>query len=467
MADNKEGFSFFKKKDSTAPSSVEKKDVSKRWMMVGGGAIATAIIVSSMSGQKPPENQNNKKQEERFVEVTPQVTAERTWQASALKDINELKKNVEDSKNKQTLLEKQLEEEKRNNQQLREEISKKKPESSSNAPVIPPSNMPSNIVAPPIPKDGLKDVNMPSNVPSNIPEPKDAPKQSNKPIDINVSKAIDSNNENKPQSGDKKSYNYDGSSGGGIEVIEAPPLKKKVSALEKANAKATMTKNEYAGYIPLGAAIPVTLINGLSAGTSSATQAQPQPVFMRVQNYAELPGAAKYNLDGCFIMASAFGDLSSERVYVRSAKLSCIDKNKKLILVSDLNGVAMDNDSSLGLRGEVENRNGSRLAKAMLAGFAQGLAGAFGQAQSTVMTGVNGTVSTITGEDALKQSGLQGINNATNQLAQFYLKEAQSIFPVISVASGRTATIMLTAGSQLEWGKYDSQYTTKVTPVNN
>lgn len=465
MSDKK--FTLFGKKEggNEPPKSVEKKDVAKRWLMVGGGVVVVAMTLSSM-GNKPQQQQQQQdpKNNEKFVEVTPEVTAERTWQASALKDLNDLKKAAEDTKSKQTLLEKQLEEEKRKNEQLREEMNKKndKKEANNVTPNMPTNSLPNNIVPPPMPKDGTMQ-NPPvipaNNIKTEIPVPSmppkggDSDKSSGSSVAIPKDALVDSGNS---------------SVEGGVATAMAPALNTSAKKeADKANAKATMQKNEYAGYIPHGSAIPVVLLNGLEAGTSSSTQSNPQPVFLRVQDLAQLPGSAKYSLEGCVVMSSAFGDLSSERVYIRTAKLSCIDKNKKLIMVADINGVLMDSDATLGLRGEVQNRQGAKLGKAMLAGFAQGLTGAFGSAQSTITSGINGTVSTITGEDAIKQSGLSGISNATNQLAQFYLKEAQSIFPVISVGSGRTGVLMLTAGSKLEWGKYDSQFITKVTPINN
>lgn len=467
MSDKK--FSLFGKKDTgsnDSSKSVEKKNVTQRWLLVGGGAIAVTMILTSMN-TKPPEEQQqgSQKPSEKFVEVTPAVTAERTWQASALKDINDLKKAAEDSKNKQTLLEKQLEEEKKKNSELKDDLDKKlstkgKEQSTPSVP-SPVSSLPKDIVPPPIPKDGTmptKDLPA-SNIKTDIPVPSTPPKVDGK---AEIKKEGSMATATIP----KEAISGEPVTQGGVAVAEAPAIVTKKDP-DKANAKATVQKNEYAGFIPPGAAIPVVLLNGLEAGTSAATQSSPQPIFLRVQDLAELPGSAKYNLEGCFILSSAFGDLSSERVYVRTAKLSCIDKNKKLIMVSEINGVLMDSDSSLGLRGEVQSRQGPKLAKAMLAGFAQGLTGAIGSAQSTVTSGINGTVSTISGEDALRQSGLSGMSNATSQLAQFYLKEAQSMFPVISVEKGRTATLMLTAGSKLEWGKYDSQFVTRVSPINS
>jgi conjugal transfer pilus assembly protein TraB len=116
------------------------------------------------------------------------------------------------------------------------------------------------------------------------------------------------------------------------------------------------------------------------------------------------------------------------------------------------------------LRGIVTDRQGSRLGKALLAGFAQGLSGALGQAQGTLSSSVLGTTNSIGGSDALRASGLSGAQAAASQLAQWYLKEAQSIFPVISVDAGRTGTIVFTNSASLTWGSGEAQFQKDVRP---
>jgi len=237
-----------------------------------------------------------------------------------------------------------------------------------------------------------------------------------------------------------------------------------VAQLDVIKTKTTYQKNPNYGLLPAGAFAPIALLNGLDAGTSAANQSNPQPVLMQIQDQAVLPGAASYKLKSCFALGSAYGDLSAERVYVRLARISCVDKSSHLILTSAVQGYVVDSDGKLGLRGIVVDRQGARLGKALLAGFAQGLSGALGQAQGTTTTGALGTGTSITGASALNASGLSGASSAAQQLAQFYLKEAQAIFPVITVDIGRTGTLVFSDSVSLKWGDGDPAYTKEVTP---
>jgi conjugal transfer pilus assembly protein TraB len=238
------------------------------------------------------------------------------------------------------------------------------------------------------------------------------------------------------------------------------------SGLPSVNAKVSYKKNESAGMLPAGGFAPVVLLNGLDAGTSSATQANPMPVLMNVTDQATMPGAARYKLKSCFVLGNGFGDLSAERVYVRFNRLSCVDKNDHLILSQEVAGYVVDSDGKLGLRGKVVDRQGARLGKALLAGFAQGLSGALGNAQSSVTSNFSSGLSSssISGSAALRQSGLSGAQSASQQLAEFYLKEAESIFPVVSIDTGRTGTIVFTNSVSLSWQTGDSQFVQQVQP---
>jgi conjugal transfer pilus assembly protein TraB len=246
-------------------------------------------------------------------------------------------------------------------------------------------------------------------------------------------------------------------------VFEAPRASAPAAG-ESVKAKVTYKKNPNSGLLPSGAFAPVALLNGLDAGTSSATQSNPMPVLMNIADHAQLPGAARYKLRNCFVLGTGHGDLSAERVYVRVSRLSCVDRSDRLVLSQEVAGYLVDSDGKLGLRGVVVDRQGSRLGKALLAGFAQGLSGALGQAQGTISTSVLGTTNSIGGSEALRASGLSGAQAAASQLAQWYLKEAQSIFPVISVDAGRTGTVVFTNSASLTWGSGEAQFQKDVRP---
>ncbi|MDN5872955.1 MAG: TraB/VirB10 family protein [Sinobacteraceae bacterium] len=223
-------------------------------------------------------------------------------------------------------------------------------------------------------------------------------------------------------------------------------------------------KNSHAGYIPAGSFAPVVLLTGVEAGTATSSQADPQPVLMRIEHPAVLPGSARYKITSCFVLGSASGSMSTERAYIRLARISCIDKARHFVLDEPLKGYLADSDGMFGLRGKLVERRGSLLAKSLLAGFASGLSNALSRAQGTAYQGSFGATTSFSGSQAMKSSLFGGGSQAANLLAKFYLKQAQSIFPVVEVPPRRKATLVLTNGVSLHWSDYGSLYVKSITP---
>jgi len=219
------------------------------------------------------------------------------------------------------------------------------------------------------------------------------------------------------------------------------------------------TEDEFpmAGFLPMGAFSEIAMLTGADFGASDRVRSNPQPVLMRVQDDAFLPGRARYHLADCFAMGSGYGDMSSERAYIQLARLSCVDQRTGQMLETQIQGYVVDSDGSLGLRGTVSRRSGAVLGKAMLAGFADGasriLSAAATGAEQTV-TG-SGVVTSID-SSRLGEAGLYGgAGRAAELLAEQYIEEAENMFPVIEIPAGRKGTVVVQVGQRLEWQAYE------------
>lgn len=439
---------------SSAPSAAanamgKPKDVRKRWVYVGMAAVGVVVLASTIFGEdkKLPPAAPKKNVADATIAVDPPKADKAQFEAQFAKDVERLNARVEQ-------LDSQLQSKDKELQDLR---NKKNglgvdPAASANPYAPPTANNTGGIgatpqiapPAPPVPPTPTVKLVPPKVVP---PSPADA-----EPLDAPAVRAASSS----PMVFDAP--------GAANDSADAQPASNKKMA--DVQAKVQYKKNTNAGALPAGTFASVALLNGLDAGTSAATQSSPMPVLMNVTDNATLPGSAKYRLKSCFVLGTGYGDLSAERVYVRFSRLSCVDRADRLVLSQEVAGYVVDSDGKLGLRGKVVNRQGAKLGNALLAGFAQGLAGALGQAQgavsSNLLTGT--TTSSVSGGAALRASGLSGAQVAASQLAEFYLKEAQSIFPVISVNTGRTATIVFSNSASLNWTTPDTQFVQEVKP---
>lgn len=409
------------------------KDVKKRWLYVGAGAIGSVVLLATLFAPEP-RKLNVVEKPAAMVNVTPPGADKQAFESAFARELQGVRADVELLRQENARL-KAL--------NARDTIT---PPAGVTPPPLPPG---SNTGAlPGIGTDTPPAPPVPAFQPGLPPVPtSQVPGSSVLPPVPGSSFA--------PGSSTPLSF-------------EAPVSETDTTASLTAAAKLRLNKNPNAGQMSIGFA-PVALLNGVDAATSSMAQSNPLPVLMNITDHATLPGSSKYRLKSCFVLGTAYGDLSSERVYLRSSRVSCVDKKDRMVLNAEVQGYLVDSDGKLGLRGLISDRQGPRLAKAMLAGFAQGLTGALGQAQGTVLSNLTtgSTTSSITGDAALRASGLAGAQSATAMLAEFYLKEAQSIFPVISVDVGRTGTIVFTSPVKLEWADADSQYVPQVTPSNN
>lgn len=428
---------FVNKKASApaAPGAAKPKNVKQRWMIMGIGAIGFIVMASSFFGKKPEPVRTNTNKTEQAVLVSPGGADKKDWMSQSSEQLRRTEMENRELQGKLESLSKQVSELKNGK---------------GGTPAT-PVDLPPTIVAPPLPNGtpaatatAVTPPPAPPVPPVPVSAPVGAPGMQMQPVGIpDVPQVSLAPQVFKPEA-------------------KAPAAAAPAGEVVKANVK--YTKNPYSGFLPAGAFAPVALLNGLDAGTSSATQSNPMPILFNITDYATLPGTAKYSIKSCFVLGTGYGDLSAERVYARVSRLSCVDKQNRLVLSTDVTGYLVDSDGKVGLRGKVVDRQGAKLGKAVLAGFAQGLSGAFGQAQGVMTTTVAGAATSIGGDAALRASGLNGAQTAAQQLAQFYLKEAQAIFPVISVDAGRTASIVFTDSAQLTWSAGESQYVKDVRP---
>lgn len=454
---------FVQKKSSAKPAAgqtaAKPKNVKQRWLMIGGGFLGVVIIASTVFGDKPTGPVVAAKKDVPKIDVTPPNAEKKAFEANFGEQLSKLTNAV-----------KSLEAENATKDQRLKELTLKMQEagarSGANGAVPPPvqggSTNTGAIVEPPAPirRDGMgvkqdgATPSLPAISVNGTPDASVAPpviKMAPAPLVF------------EPPSDTPQPQSKNGSESGNATSTALNSLKATV------NAKSSYTANKSAGTLPMGSFVEISLLNGIDAATSTAAASDPMPVLMNVTDNATLPGSAKYKIKNCFLLGTGYGNMSAERVYIRTSRISCVDKRNKLILTQDAPGYVVDSDGKLGMRGMVTDRQGAKLGKALLAGFASGLANALGSAQSTVSTSslTGGTTSTISGSAALKASGLAGAQSATSQLADFYLKEAQSMFPVITLDSGRLGTVVFTANAQLVWADGENQYVQEIKPDNS
>ena len=204
-------------------------------------------------------------------------------------------------------------------------------------------------------------------------------------------------------------------------------------------------------YLPAGTVISGVLLNGMDAPTGQEARKEPFPAVVRIQKDAILPNRYRSDIRECFLIVSGYGDLSSERAYLRGETISCIDSRKNFIEGS-LNSYAVGDDGKAGIRGRLVSKQGQIIAKSMMAGFLSGLADVFNvDAVPTINTSTSGRVSYehVYSAGALQGAATRGISSSLERIADFYIKMAEGLYPVIEIDAGRSVDLVVSRGSSL------------------
>ncbi len=202
-------------------------------------------------------------------------------------------------------------------------------------------------------------------------------------------------------------------------------------------------------YIPSGAFTRAILLGGLDAPTGGQSQRNPQPVLLRLVDNAVLPNHFRSKIKECFVVGAGYGDVSSERAYIRTESLSCVTREGTAIDVP-IKGYVAGEDGKAGMRGRLVSKQGQLLANALLAGVASGIGQAIQQSSTTMSVSPLGATSTVEPGKQFEAGFGTGVGKALDRLAQYYISLAEKVFPVIEIDAGRTVDLVITQGISLQ-----------------
>jgi conjugal transfer pilus assembly protein TraB len=202
-------------------------------------------------------------------------------------------------------------------------------------------------------------------------------------------------------------------------------------------------------YIPSGAFTRAILLGGLDAPTGGQAQRNPQPVLLRLVDNAVLPNHFRSRIKECFVVGAGYGDMSSERAYIRTESLSCVMRDGTAIDVP-VKGYVAGEDGKAGMRGRLVSKQGQLLGNALLAGVASGIGHAFQQSSTTLSVSPLGATTAVDPGKQFEAGFGTGVGRALDRLAQYYISLAEKVFPVIEVDAGRTVDVVITQGVSLQ-----------------
>jgi len=211
-------------------------------------------------------------------------------------------------------------------------------------------------------------------------------------------------------------------------------------------------RDENSQFFPAGSIISGVLVTGLDAPTNMSSRGEPHPALLRVKKETLMPNFYTGDLEECFVLISGYGDMSSERAYLRSETLSCIDSDKNAVEMP-LKAFAVGEDGSAGVRGILVSREGRLIAESLKAGTLSAMAEVFGKTPVpqiiTSDTGGNQPFQNNLSSESLQSSASRGAGAALERIADYYLDVADQIFPILEIRAGREIDLVLTQGADV------------------
>lgn len=213
--------------------------------------------------------------------------------------------------------------------------------------------------------------------------------------------------------------------------------------------KASYNVKDINSYVPSGTFIRGVILGGIDAPTEVYGNNQTRVVTIRFIDGGDMPNGYKGFLKNCVLLASAWGNASSERVAMRGERLSCVG-GKGDIFEKDVIATIYGPDGRQDVRGRVVYPESKLLGRAFasgaLSGFSTGIANSF----VTQSISPLGTTNTVPSSDVFKNGLAQGTGKSLDKLSDYYIKRAEQLQPIIQVGSGTLVDVVIQKGFFLD-----------------
>lgn len=225
--------------------------------------------------------------------------------------------------------------------------------------------------------------------------------------------------------------------------LEADPFKKDRKSIDH--------------FVPAGTFVKARLTSGVVASTGVGSASEPQPIHMEMTDYGNLPRGFKTDLKRCFLIGSAYGDLASERVFMRLETLSCVERKSAEVIELKVDGYVSGEDGANGMRGIIVDKSGPAMRNAFFGGFLSGVGGFLADKNGgTTQISPMGVTSqqALNATELLKGGAGKGVGNAMEKMADFYIKRAEQLQPVIEIEPGREIDVVFKSGFDMNQTLY-------------
>ena len=204
-------------------------------------------------------------------------------------------------------------------------------------------------------------------------------------------------------------------------------------------------------YLPPNSYASARVIVGVDASAGVSSQTDPLPVVLRITGPArsvmQNGKVLTTRIEGCIVNGAARGDLSSEKVYVKLARMTC-DQPGGRVAVSEVKGFISFAGKS-GVRGRVVSREGNLVSQALLAGIVGGFGRGFSANANGIFAGqlgAGGQRPSLSATDIVAGGLGQGAGEAADTVSRYLIERAEQYQPVVEMPTGIAVEIVFLDG---------------------
>lgn len=220
-----------------------------------------------------------------------------------------------------------------------------------------------------------------------------------------------------------------------------------------ADGKQAATYTDSPNYLPPNSIATAKVVVGVDAATNVKSASDPLPVLLRVTGPARSVFSdgklLRTRVQGCMVNGAAYGDLSSEKVYVKLQRMTCPQPGGRYA-VSEVKGF-ISFGGKVGLRGRVVSREGGLVTQAFLAGLAGGFGRGFSANSNALLRGTNVSVDgkreQLSAAEIAQGGFGEGVSTAGDKLSDYMIERAEQYQPVIEMPTGADVEVVFLDGT--------------------
>ncbi|BFD45511.1 MAG: hypothetical protein DMENIID0002_01570 [Rickettsia endosymbiont of Sergentomyia squamirostris] len=231
----------------------------------------------------------------------------------------------------------------------------------------------------------------------------------------------------------------------------SPPARKKLGYIKRVGG---ILKKDVKDYITTGSFARAVLLTGMVVGTGTSAADTPEPIVLRLVDHAIFSkGYLTQQIKEAIAIGSCTGNISSERARCRLESVSLVNRNNQIIEKHQVEGWLIGEDGRNGIKGVVVDKSSDVARMAVLSGMLSGISQFFqNQATNGVfpISPITGQQHALKAKDSLKAGTFAGVGNALEKFADYAIKRADQMSPVIVVGSGRVVDVVFKKGFGLK-----------------